>query len=61
MIKSGSIKDLCASLEAIIEKEGFQLPKSKMVVAEVYSNKIFKIFDYNDNVSTIKERDEIYV
>ncbi|RNA30578.1 ubiquitin carboxyl-terminal hydrolase 15 isoform X2 [Brachionus plicatilis] len=61
VLKSGNIQDLCTSLETMIEKEGFHLPRSHMIVAEVYSNKIFKIFDSNDNVSTIKERDEIYV
>jgi ubiquitin carboxyl-terminal hydrolase 4/11 len=58
VFKNGSIQDLCAALEQATSPS---VPKARMVVCDVYTNKFFKIFEPTETISTIRERDDIYV
>jgi len=62
--KNGTIQELCKSMEKLLadDKEiSNKVPWSKMVVCDVYSNKFFKIYESNESVQPIKERDDIYM
>lgn len=61
VVKSGTMLDLCASLEALLDKEGALVPKNRMVVCDIYSNKFFKIYEPSESISSIRERDDIYM
>ncbi|KAI7792214.1 putative ubiquitin carboxyl-terminal hydrolase 15-like, partial [Triplophysa rosa] len=54
--KVGSISDLCASLSALSD-----VPAEKMIVTDIYNHRFHRIFATNENLSSIIERDDIYV
>lgn len=54
--KVGFISDLCASLSALSG-----VPAQKMIVTDIYNHRFHRIFATNDNLSSIMERDDIYV
>ncbi|XP_061124978.1 ubiquitin carboxyl-terminal hydrolase 15-like isoform X2 [Syngnathus typhle] len=54
--KVGYISDLCTSLSALSG-----VPAEKMIVTDIYSHRFHRIFATNDNLSSIMERDDIYV
>uniref|UniRef100_A0A8C1XFN0 Ubiquitin carboxyl-terminal hydrolase 15 n=1 Tax=Cyprinus carpio TaxID=7962 RepID=A0A8C1XFN0_CYPCA len=54
--KVGSISDLCASLSALSG-----VPAEKMIVTDIYNHRFHRIFASNENLSSIMERDDIYV
>ena len=55
VLKTGTISDLCSSLEQYI-----QVPKQNLVVCDIYNSKIFHLYESSESVSNIRERDEIY-
>jgi uncharacterized UBP type Zn finger protein len=57
VIKNGTIGDLCAALEVLMPN----VPKSHMMVCDVYTNKFFKVYEPNEHVSSIRDRDDIYM
>lgn len=64
MLKNGTMQDLCASMESLLEKDSSilnKVPRSRMIVCDVYSNKFFKIYEPNESVTNIRERDDIYM
>lgn len=64
VLKNGAIQDLCTSMEALLEKDSNivnKVPRSRMVVCDVYSNKFFKIYEASEPVQLIKDRDDIYM
>uniref|UniRef100_A0AAR2KR08 Ubiquitin carboxyl-terminal hydrolase 15 n=1 Tax=Pygocentrus nattereri TaxID=42514 RepID=A0AAR2KR08_PYGNA len=54
--KVGYISDLCASLSALSG-----VPAEKMIVTDIYNHRFHRIFATNENLSSIMERDDIYV
>ncbi|XP_039531095.1 ubiquitin carboxyl-terminal hydrolase 15-like isoform X4 [Pimephales promelas] len=54
--KVGHISDLCASLSALSG-----VPAQKMIVTDIYNHRFHRIFASNENLSSIMERDDIYV
>uniref|UniRef100_A0A671RFF5 Ubiquitin carboxyl-terminal hydrolase 15 n=1 Tax=Sinocyclocheilus anshuiensis TaxID=1608454 RepID=A0A671RFF5_9TELE len=54
--KVGCISDLCASLSALSG-----IPAEKMVVTDIYNHRFHRIFSSNENLSSIMDRDDIYV
>ena len=51
-------------MEKLLENDASiinKVPRTRMVVCDVYSNKFFKIFEPNDSIHPIKERDDIYM
>ncbi|XP_052425760.1 ubiquitin carboxyl-terminal hydrolase 15 isoform X1 [Carassius gibelio] len=54
--KVGYISDLCASLSALSG-----VPAEKMIVTDIYNHRFHRIFASNENLSSIMERDDIYV
>jgi hypothetical protein len=56
VLKNGTIQDLCGALEQFTN-----VPKNRMIVGDVYANKFFKVYEPTDLVSSIRERDEIYM
>ncbi|XP_073695280.1 ubiquitin carboxyl-terminal hydrolase 15-like isoform X3 [Garra rufa] len=54
--KVGSISDLCASLSALSG-----VPAEKMIVTDIYNHRFHRIFASNENLSSIMDRDDIYV
>ncbi|XP_065146163.1 ubiquitin carboxyl-terminal hydrolase 15-like isoform X1 [Paramisgurnus dabryanus] len=56
MPKVGSISDLCASLSAVSG-----VPAEKMIVTDIYNHRFHRIFAANENLSSIIDRDDIYV
>uniref|UniRef100_A0A673HWB9 ubiquitinyl hydrolase 1 n=1 Tax=Sinocyclocheilus rhinocerous TaxID=307959 RepID=A0A673HWB9_9TELE len=54
--KVGCISDLCASLSALSG-----VPAEKMVVTDIYNHRFHRIFSSNENLSSIMDRDDIYV
>ncbi|XP_033968380.1 ubiquitin carboxyl-terminal hydrolase 15-like isoform X7 [Pseudochaenichthys georgianus] len=54
--KVGSISDLCISLSNLTE-----VPAEKMIVTDIYNHRFHRIFATNENLSSIMERDDIYV
>ncbi|XP_066580376.1 ubiquitin carboxyl-terminal hydrolase 15 isoform X2 [Amia ocellicauda] len=54
--KVGYISDLCASLSALSG-----VPADKMIVTDIYNHRFHRIFATNENLSSIMERDDIYV
>ena len=58
VIKNGTMQDLCAAFEAATNST---VLKSRLVVCDVYTNKFFKIYEPNESISSIRDRDDIYV
>jgi hypothetical protein len=58
MSKMGSAADLKAGLAKLV---GHGSRASSMLVCEVWSNKLFKVFPHDASVSRIQPRDEIWV
>ncbi len=56
VLKNGTIQDLCGALEQLAN-----VPKNRMIVGDVYANKFFKLYEPSEPVSSIRERDEIYM
>uniref|UniRef100_A0A1A8HJA9 Ubiquitin carboxyl-terminal hydrolase n=1 Tax=Nothobranchius korthausae TaxID=1143690 RepID=A0A1A8HJA9_9TELE len=54
--KVGYISDLCTSLSSLSE-----VPAEKMIVTDIYNHRFHRIFATNENLSSIMERDDIYV
>ncbi|XP_029522162.1 ubiquitin carboxyl-terminal hydrolase 15-like isoform X2 [Oncorhynchus nerka] len=54
--KVGYISDLCTSLST---PSG--VPAEKMIVIDIYNHRFHRIFATNENLSSIMERDDIYV
>ncbi|XP_023647199.2 ubiquitin carboxyl-terminal hydrolase 15 isoform X2 [Paramormyrops kingsleyae] len=54
--KVGCISDLCDSLSLLSG-----LPADKMIVTDIYNHRFHRIFASNENLSSIMERDDIYV
>uniref|UniRef100_A0A7N8X215 Ubiquitin carboxyl-terminal hydrolase n=1 Tax=Mastacembelus armatus TaxID=205130 RepID=A0A7N8X215_9TELE len=54
--KVGYISDLCTSLSILSG-----VPAEKMIVTDIYNHRFHRIFATNENLSSIMERDDIYV
>ncbi|KAK2858834.1 hypothetical protein Q5P01_003454 [Channa striata] len=54
--KVGYISDLCTSLSLLSG-----VPAEKMIVTDIYNHRFHRIFATNENLSSIMERDDIYV
>ncbi|CAL8247390.1 unnamed protein product [Merluccius merluccius] len=54
--KVGYISDLCASLASLSG-----VAADKMIVTDIYNHRFHRIFASNENLSSIMERDDIYV
>ncbi|KAL1246650.1 hypothetical protein QQF64_034435, partial [Cirrhinus molitorella] len=54
--KVGYISDLCASLASLSG-----VSAEKMIVTDIYNHRFHRIFASNENLSSIMERDDIYV
>ncbi|CAG5927689.1 unnamed protein product [Menidia menidia] len=54
--KVGYISDLCTSLSGLSG-----VPAEKMIVTDIYNHRFHRIFATNENLSSIMERDDIYV
>ncbi|XP_062374035.1 ubiquitin carboxyl-terminal hydrolase 15-like isoform X2 [Sardina pilchardus] len=54
--KVGYISDLCTSLSTLSD-----VPAEKMIVTDIYNHRFHRIFATNENLSSIMERDDIYV
>ncbi len=54
--KNGTIKELCSALEQFN-----QVSSKRMIVCDVYTCKFFKVYDQNESVTGIRERDDIYI
>ncbi|GFR98798.1 ubiquitin carboxyl-terminal hydrolase 15, partial [Elysia marginata] len=54
--KSGSIRDLCTALSNQVH-----VPSDRMVVTDVYNHKFHKIFNYDEGVNPILDRDDIFI
>ncbi|KAG5267227.1 hypothetical protein AALO_G00219400 [Alosa alosa] len=54
--KVGYISDLCISLSTLSD-----VPAEKMIVTDIYNHRFHRIFATNENLSSIMERDDIYV
>uniref|UniRef100_A0A8B9RNN1 Ubiquitin carboxyl-terminal hydrolase 15 n=1 Tax=Astyanax mexicanus TaxID=7994 RepID=A0A8B9RNN1_ASTMX len=54
--KVGYISDLCASLSVLSG-----VAAEKMIVTDIYNHRFHRIFATNENLSSIMERDDIYV
>ncbi|XP_035469918.2 ubiquitin carboxyl-terminal hydrolase 15-like isoform X2 [Scophthalmus maximus] len=54
--KVGCISELCTSLSSLSG-----VPAEKMIVTDIYNHRFHRIFATNENLSSIMERDDIYV
>ncbi|CAL1543086.1 unnamed protein product [Lymnaea stagnalis] len=54
--KAGSIRDLCISLSAQVD-----VPSDRMVVTDVYNHRFHKIFNMDEGVNHILDRDDIFI
>ncbi|XP_073476090.1 ubiquitin carboxyl-terminal hydrolase 15 isoform X4 [Aquarana catesbeiana] len=54
--KIGNIMDLCTALSSLSD-----VPPEKMVVTDIYNHRFHRIFAMDENLSSIMERDDIYV
>lgn len=54
--KSGNIRDLCIALSNQVH-----VPSDRMVVTDVYNHKFHKIFNYDEGVNPILDRDDIFI
>uniref|UniRef100_A0A667ZBS3 Ubiquitin carboxyl-terminal hydrolase n=1 Tax=Myripristis murdjan TaxID=586833 RepID=A0A667ZBS3_9TELE len=54
--KVGYISDLCTALSSLSG-----VPAEKMIVTDIYNHRFHRIFATNENLSSIMERDDIYV
>ncbi|KAH0520379.1 Ubiquitin carboxyl-terminal hydrolase 15 [Microtus ochrogaster] len=54
--KIGNILDLCTALSALSG-----VPADKMIVTDIYNHRFHRIFAMDENLSSIMERDDIYV
>ena len=57
IVKSSTIQELCVALEAQVPN----VPRARMAVCEVYSNKIFKIYENHEMASSIRNSDDIFM
>ncbi len=55
VLKSGTIQDLCAALETCLSN----VPKSNLLVCDVYSQKFYKIFESHESIQSIGQKDDI--
>jgi ubiquitin carboxyl-terminal hydrolase 4/11/15 len=58
IIKNGTIQDLCVALE---QATNAGVQRGRLVVCDVYSNKFFKIYEQSEQLSSIRDRDDIYI
>uniref|UniRef100_A0A667ZY97 Ubiquitin carboxyl-terminal hydrolase n=1 Tax=Myripristis murdjan TaxID=586833 RepID=A0A667ZY97_9TELE len=54
--KVGYISDLCTALSSLSG-----VPAEKMIVTDIYNHRFHRIFATNENLSSIMERDDIYL
>ncbi|KAM4675534.1 ubiquitin carboxyl-terminal hydrolase 15 isoform 2-T2 [Discoglossus pictus] len=54
--KIGNIMDLCTALSSLTD-----IAPEKMVVTDIYNHRFHRIFAMDENLSSIMERDDIYV
>ncbi|KAG8577747.1 hypothetical protein GDO81_010279 [Engystomops pustulosus] len=54
--KIGNIMDLCTALSSLSD-----IPPEKMVVTDIYNHRFHRIFAMDENLSSIMDRDDIYV
>uniref|UniRef100_A0A8C5MHD4 Ubiquitin carboxyl-terminal hydrolase n=1 Tax=Leptobrachium leishanense TaxID=445787 RepID=A0A8C5MHD4_9ANUR len=54
--KIGNMMDLCTALSSLSD-----IPPEKMVVTDIYNHRFHRIFAMDENLSSIMERDDIYV
>ncbi|KAG8514153.1 Ubiquitin carboxyl-terminal hydrolase 15 [Galemys pyrenaicus] len=54
--KIGNILDLCTALSTLSG-----VPADKMIVTDIYNHRFHRIFTVDENLSSIMERDDIYV
>uniref|UniRef100_A0A667XQ14 ubiquitinyl hydrolase 1 n=1 Tax=Myripristis murdjan TaxID=586833 RepID=A0A667XQ14_9TELE len=54
--KAGKVSDLCAALS-----EMTSIPASQMVVADVFNHRFYKIYNADESLSCILDRDDIFV
>ncbi|KAK3768270.1 hypothetical protein RRG08_031063 [Elysia crispata] len=54
--KSGNIRDLCTALSNQVHS-----PSDRMVVTDVYNHKFHKIFNFDEGVNPILDRDDIFI
>ncbi|KAF5928308.1 hypothetical protein HPG69_014913 [Diceros bicornis minor] len=54
--KIGNILDLCTALSALSG-----VPADKMIVTDIYNHRFHRIFAMDENLTSIMERDDIYV
>ncbi|XP_059147856.1 ubiquitin carboxyl-terminal hydrolase 15-like [Physella acuta] len=54
--KAGSIRDLCSALSAQVD-----VPSDRMVVTDVYNHRFHKIFNVDEGLNNILDRDDIFV
>ncbi|KAM9313396.1 ubiquitin carboxyl-terminal hydrolase 15 isoform 2-T2 [Gastrophryne carolinensis] len=54
--KIGNIMDLCTAISSLSD-----IPPEKMVVTDIYNHRFHRIFAMDENLSSIMERDDIYV
>lgn len=57
VLKNGNIGDLCQSLCNILP----EVQRNRLVVCDVYTCKFFKIYEQTEQVSLIRDRDDIYI
>ncbi|XP_043944219.1 ubiquitin carboxyl-terminal hydrolase 15 isoform X2 [Protopterus annectens] len=54
--KMGTIMDLCRALSALSD-----VPADRVIVTDVYNHRFHRIFAADENLSSIMERDDIYI
>ncbi|XP_060737314.1 ubiquitin carboxyl-terminal hydrolase 11 [Tachysurus vachellii] len=54
--KTGRVMDLCVALS-----EATDVPAEKMVVADVFNHRFYRIYQTNESLSLIQERDDIFL
>ncbi|XP_068600050.1 ubiquitin carboxyl-terminal hydrolase 11 [Brachionichthys hirsutus] len=54
--KAGRVSDLCAALSEMTD-----VPTSQMVIADVFNHHFYKIYDTDESLSCILDRDDIFV
>lgn len=57
VLKNGTIGDLCSALCTLLP----EVQKTRLMVCDVYTCKFFKIYEQSEQVSLIRDRDDIYV
>ncbi len=56
VLKNSTIKDLLKSLEDLTSVQ-----RQKLVCCDVYGNKFFHIYETHENISSIREKDDIFM